>query len=613
MAANQVFRVYDDEEAMLKVYSRRLLMADRKFDQRKPMLEKFVGRYQNQLSEDQLTSRGHRVSVTTGIGLIDTMYSSMTAVDVEFILRNVGHGTREQGVAAERGLNQAWRDTKGQERVKRAVKDALIVDTGWVKVYYDYVEDVDLRDKPEEAVRAELAAYMADNPKVDAEDAILHVDLTEEIPMVLRDRVCVDYVPFGHVRVDPSAKQIEDVRWVAQYTEMPVPEVAHNPTYRAFVYDRYGKKKGGELLDDLEGDTTISADEDYSDVEGLGSDEFDDDTRVTVVEMWDLETGLVTVYPKGRFDLVLHQRANPLMFNLDLEDRNPFKPLQVRDDPDAFEGLGDMRIIWPALKELDEYRSNAATYVARSIPKYFGPERALSENGKKAIESREWGAYVGLAEGHDFREIGSPPPPPFPEKIYAIADKIEAEMKEATGANEVLRGVFPSRRTTATEAQLVTDAGERRQAERRSKLEAWYIAIARTMLQLIQLYYDQERILRYTDNLGQEFAWSWTKEDIALDADLDIAITPKENSTRSERFQKASVVANLALPLPETDRSSVLRWVFQELGMRDDEIRLLVKTPEEVQAEQGAQQAQQAALPVSPQMRGNAPQGLSIG
>jgi hypothetical protein len=39
MARNEVFRVYPDEETMLQVYNRRLRMADRRFDLRKPDLE----------------------------------------------------------------------------------------------------------------------------------------------------------------------------------------------------------------------------------------------------------------------------------------------------------------------------------------------------------------------------------------------------------------------------------------------------------------------------------------------------------------------------------------------------------------------------------------------
>jgi hypothetical protein len=402
------------------------------------------------------------------------------------------------------------------------------------------------------------------------------------------------------------------MRWVAQYTSYPEAEVKGNPVWRDYVKVRYGERKGPKMLDDLAGDSKISTgmEVDAELLRDFGEDENADDTRVTVVEMWDFETGLVTVYPKGNEELVLHQRTNPLMFNLDLEDRNPFKPLIVRDDPSNFEGLGDMRIIWPALEELDEYRSNQATYVARTIPKVFGPEQAMTQKGKDALKSPVWGEYVGLAEGYDRQSIGEVSIPPLPQEAYQVQEQVQYEMKESTGASEPMRGVFPSRRTTATETQIVTGKGEERQAERRGSLEDWYVSIARTALQLMQVFYDQERISRYTDDLGQEFEWTWTKEDISLDADLEIHLTPKENLTRDQRVQRAMGFMNLALPLPETDRGELLRFVGREMGFRDEDIRAMVKSDKEVKMEEQQQQA--AALSVSPQERGGAPPGLSI-
>lgn len=606
MARNNAFRIYPDEEVMLKVYGRRLKLADIDFDKREPTLRTFIERYENDVNEDQVTDEGHRVNVTHGIGIIDTMFSSMTAVEVEFLCKNAGNGTELQAIAATKGLNQAWKDTKGRRRAKKAIKDALLADIGWVKVYYDYVEDVETRDRPEAAVRAEIQELLGEDPSLSDEDIGKMVKMTDDVAVVLRDRVCVDYVPWDMIRYDISAKQSEDIRWVAQYTRMPVPEVTKNPQYRAFIEDRYGVEDGRRRLEAIEGDATVTSGRGLEYEELREQDDFEDDRRVTVVEMWDLETGLTTVFPKNAIDLVLHQRVNPLMFNVDIEDRSPFKPLVVRDDPENVEGLGDMRVIHPSLKELDEYRSNIAEHVARSIPKYFGPEDALKEVGKKAIESREWGVYVPLSGGRSFQDIGTPQIPVLTQEVYDIPDKILDEMKEATGANEVLRGVFPSRRTTATETELVTTAGQNRQGERRSAMEDWYLDIAKTMLQLMQLFYDRERILRYTNDLGETFTWEWTLEDIAVDADIQVAITPRENPTRQERFQRAVFVMNLALPLPETDRASLMQFVYREMGLDEDLIRTLVKPQDEVDLEQ--QKA--TLLAASPQA--GAP-GLRIG
>jgi hypothetical protein len=402
------------------------------------------------------------------------------------------------------------------------------------------------------------------------------------------------------------------VRWVAQYTQLPHYEVTLNPQYRAFAEERYGVKKAHQMLEDMEGDASIldTLNGRYDDIEGLGSAEEDDDLRITVVEMWDFETGLVTTMPRDG-SMVLYQRVNPLMFNVDLEDRNPFKPLTVRDLPDTLEGMGDMRVIWPSLQELDEYRTNFARYFERTVPKMIGPATAMTPAGIKAFQSQEWGEYIGLEQGFDASAIQSLAPPALPQEAFHAMERVALEMEEATGASEPMRGIFPQRSTTATETKIVSSAGEQRQAERRGILEQWYISIARTMLQLMQLYYNRDRMLRYTDDLGQEFKWSWNKEDIAVDADIEIALTPKENLTRAERVQRALLWMNLTLPLPETDRGEVLRFVGREFGFRDEDIRAMVKSLQEVEAEQ--QQAQIGEqLAVRPQPFANSPQGLNI-
>jgi hypothetical protein len=613
MAGNQVFRVYDNEETMLKIYARRLSIADKKFDKLEPARDEFFSRYREEGKEAQFTSRGHRITSGIGTGIIDTLYSSMVAVDVEFICRALGHGTRSQAYVATEGLNQAWRDTKGQKRCKKAVKDALIADVGWVKVYYDYQTDVMTKDRPDAAIKAEMEELFGKDKTLTAEKLAEMVPTRADETVVMRDRVCVDYVPWKLVRYDPTAKAIEDIRWVAQYTPQPKTEVVYNPTWRAFVLDRYGEAEGKKLLDDLQGDTSLltGLENDPGTMSTVPKDDFADDSRVTVVEMWDFETGLVTVFPRDRQDLVLYQRLNPLMANLDLEDRNPFKPLMAREVSDEFEGLGDARLIQNGLEELDEYRSNIATHVARSIPKYFGPENGLTKAGKKALESPEWGAYVETSNQVQPAGIWTPDIPVLAQQVYDVPGQIAEELKEATGATDTMRGVFTSKRQTAAETQLVTGKGDLRQSERRGLLEEWYLAIARTMLQLIQLYYDTKRMQRFVTETGEEFTWEWDREDVAMEADIDIAITPSENLTRDERLQRMMLVMNLLIPLPETSRPDLIRAVLRETGiLSEEDILKLVKSQEEIQKEQQAAELE-TVLSARPGPEG-APPGLAI-
>ena len=82
------------------------------------------------------------------------------------------------------------------------------------------------------------------------------------------------------------------------------------------------------------------------------------------------------------------------------------------------------------------------------------------------------------------------------------------------------------------------------------------------------------------------------------------------NLTRDQRVQRALQFMNLALPMPETDRGELLRFVAREMGFRDEDTRAIVKSDAEVKMEE--QQAQAAAFATQPQPFANSPQGLGI-
>jgi hypothetical protein len=110
----------------------------------------------------------------------------------------------------------------------------------------------------------------------------------------------------------------------------------------------------------------------------------------------------------------------------------------------------------------------------------------------------------------------------------------------------------------------------------------------------MQKFYNRERMMLFVADTGEEFEWKWTNEDIAIEAHIELSITPKENLTREERFQRAIFVSNMLAPMPETDRASLFQWVLREAGLDEDLVRSIVKPPDEVQADQLAQNSQQS-------------------
>jgi len=580
------YRVYQSDEAKAKVYNHRLFTADKDFERWEPKAQDWWSRYENLAKQNQMTPKGHRVNVGTGVATIDSLFSAMTAVEVDTLVKNLGRGTPAQAMLATAALTKEWDLCDVNEEAAFAIKDALVASIGWVKVAYEYAtvlrtvpraRDEVLREVQSLIEEAVAAGQGAPDPDTIAD----LVPLTVDEEFVLRDRIVVDYVPWDQVRWDPSAKRVKDIRWVAQYTKLPVEDVRQNPAFRDYCRRNRTLKK----LDDLKGDSTIEKEL----LQNNGKPD-DDDMLVTVVEFTDLDTGTVCTFVKDQ-KWLLNETVNPFAANLDRVNRNPFVPLVLRKTSRHVRGIGDMELITPSLDELNVYRTKLANYVERFVPKIAGPEDALTQEAKDALSGPEYGAYVSVSREHDPKSITPLEPPVMPSEVFGIPDKLLDDIRELVGVNELMRGLFPDRKRTATETSEVVAASAARQAEKRNVLEAFFIAIARRILQLMQQFYTQERMLRYVDPMFGQVEWAWTADDIVFEYDFEVHLTPKEAETRQQQRDDAIAEMNFLGPYaqPGPDGSSVVKLpalvarFARKFGWSNQEILEVLNLPEEQQ------------------------------
>ena len=592
------FKVYGNLEKRMDLYTQRMRLADEEYEKWEPGARDRYRRYRGTLRPKQVNAQGHVISTPTGTATIDALFASLTAVEVDINITPVGNGTQDEAYLAQTALKQEWRTTRVQRKCEPSIKDALVTDIGWVKVYYEYAEHDEVKGMPEEEIAAAAQApyeqAMEDGTELpDPTEVASGIPLLDSYTVIDLDRICVDYVPYNALRWDPVAKRVEDIRWIAQITKMTRHEVEDNDQWMQYLSlhrtkNKFIKSKPENYVSEVEinaGDTTDERNQD--------PEEF-----FTVIEMWDLEAATFCVYIKGG-DYLLYEAPNPFSIFLDKIDRSPFVPFILREDPEHVRGISDMRLMMPILEELDLYRSNLATYTDRMTPKMLGKKGALSTAGKKAYSSREYGAFVEMEDGIEVTDIRDLPVPVLPAEIFNIPDKLENEVREATGVSELMRGMFPEgTRRSATETQQVVAGSAGRQAEKRNRLAEAYKSIAKRMLRLMQMFYDQERITRIVDEYG-EIEWHYTNEDILLDAHLEISLTPLEEKTAQTRRDDVLGVLNVLGPLPMVDQGALIRWALEEMGLARTLVMTLVKTPEQQQVEQQGQlqsQAEQMAV-----------------
>jgi hypothetical protein len=580
----------------IALYCRWLKMANKEHDDWAKGAERRLKRYRGDLMPGQVNQQGHRISVPSGTATIDSLYSSLTSVEIDIELTATGAGTKEQEYLSESALQHEWRVNKVQRKTERAIKEALLTDIGWAKVFYEYGEHEEMRAREPEEMKSEMddiytagVAEGVDPSTLDPGEVADQIATLENITVIDMDRIQVEYVPFDAIRFDPTAKRWEEVRWVCQVTQLPLYEVQNNPDYVEYCTNDGTLKK----LKELKADSQIS-----ETVRGPMMQAEDEDDMVYVYEMWHLASGKTCTFTKEA-DFYLYEAPNPLGIYPDLHRRSPFVPCILREDPERVRGIGDMRLIMPILAEMDLYRSNLATYTDRYTPKHLHKEGVFSESGKKALHSREYGVGVEMNAGFEVTDVRDITPPPLPAEIFSIPDRLENEIREATGVSELMRGMFPDgTRRSATETQQVVAGSTSRQAEKRNRLAEFYTEIAHRILTLMQIFYDQERIMRLVDEYG-EFQWVWNNEDIVMDWNLEIALTPKIEKTQQQKTDDAIALANLLGPLPIVDQASLVNYMLEEMGLPRTTIAELVKTPEDTQVDQQAElqsQAEQQAV-----------------
>lgn len=571
-----------------RLYSQRVKTGENAIDRWAPLARQRLLRYRNEAFEDDYTQDGHRISTPTGTSIIDSMYSSLTATDVEFAIDPRANAAAPQARVAEKAVGIVWDETKAPLKARYAVKDALVVGIGWNKVGYDYAEHDEVQDKTPEEMDAEvetvygqaLAAGADEKTLPRPEEVAASLDPEKIVTVVDRDRVVVDYVPWDRVVYDPTAKRYDDIRWVAQVSYLTEEEVKGNPMWREYVQKRGNLRDLEDLQPDARaievhetGTFTFKPEQDI--------DPEEEDARYKVIEFWDLVNGTICTYAEAA-NFLLYEQPNPFAFQDDMEDRNPFVPLVLRHDPTSVRGISDMELIEPALRELNRYRSALLNYLERYHPKIFLPNRAITPEAQEQLESRK-PELVGLEDAVQASEIKELAMPQLPQEMFNMAMRIEDQIREATGVSEVMRGLFPDRKRTATETAEVVAASSVRQSEKRSLMEDFYTNIAKRVLWLLQTF-GEDQIARVAEN-EEDVDWVFNAEDITFEADLRVVLAPKQMRDQAWREERAMKLMSVVSPLPEVKRTGLVRKVLLDMGFSMAEIREVVMTDEEMQAE----------------------------
>ena len=590
-------KVYKDNTAKLNSYMHRIARGKKQWESFSAEVEHNISRYENEQENEIPWSEewgAYEQLVPSGAATIDSLFAALTAVQVDVTVDNTAHGTPEQRRIAERGIDEVWNEQDVAQKSEYVTKDALLASIGWMKVGYEYRTrmvrkplDPEERDDETDAIyaEAESAGEAPPDPNYVA-DAV--AAMTKEVEQTLADRVTVSYIPVDMLLWDDTARTPDDIRWHCEIEEVPPHEVWDNEDFLEYV-----KEHGGTEADvkNIKPDTFLSKIQETKSMRKQTADHGDDE-RITLYRFYDYETGTICTFAKGG-KIILLEQPNPFAFQPDLKDRSPFVPLVLRSHPKRVRGISDMTLIEPLLDELNHYRSKMAAYVAQFEPKWMGPDDALTPDGREAISSTNPGDYVGLTSGYRKDDVGPVVPPQLPSEVLEMVGMIINDIREATGVSELMRGIFPDRKRTATETTEVVAASTARQSEKRNAMERFFLGIAKRILILMMMWYDDTRVSRLAEVDADE-VWEWTGEDIVMEANLQVHLQPREIRSAQQRKEDAMFLMNVLGPFEEVDKKELAFFVLSEMGFDRGTVRRLLKLDEQMQAEKQQQVAQVA-------------------
>ena len=510
----------------------------------------------------------------------------------------------DRAILTEALINYEWERLGAQGPFRQATWDSIVLGLGWVKVGWEY--DETSRPLTEEEQIQEIASQITEEDRLaitNPTDPNLRSD--EQIASdvggltmtdVVRDDPYVEYVSPFDMHVNSEATSLMDARWIAHRQVRTLEEAKADKIYN----------RGVRMKLRAESVLTQGLGYGYEDQKRY-EDQID---RVVVWEVWDLERGQVMAFSEQSEKFLIDPRPFPY------EIGHPFRVLRNYTTTDQFYPQGDIEQILPLVHELNATRSQMLNHRRKQGRKWIGYKDAFDEDARRALESSEDNvvAWVSKSNQRGLNEIITPLPTlPLNPDMYAIDDRLNGDINLITGISEYQRGAAPATRQTATEAAMIQDATNARQAEKLSQVEVFIAEIASALLGIMQQFMQGHRDVRVVGRLGGDPVWfAADQDDIRGEYLFKVQAGSTQPTNESTRRTNAITAMQVLGPFigPIVDPVQLVKHVMVEgLDIRQPEKLLTPPAMQQLaQAQaalgQGQEQGQGQGFGTDPSLQG---------
>lgn len=524
----------------------------RRDDMWKRMVDLYRGKHYKSLSKED------RMVINMAFATKNVIAPSIAVNNPKFVVNARKPESAAQAIITEEVLNYLWRTYKYQEDFRLAVDDFLVMGHGWIKVGYKATKPIEIKEPSTDE-------HGVDDFGVDDRDESVVGNVESEKRMLEDDdRPFVERVSPFDVYVDPDARNINDIKWIAQRVRRPLADVR--------VDARYEKKSRKAVQG-----THVSkwAAEDARD----SRDTVDDpDTSpyayVDVWEYYDLRRNEVSTFAEGSEEgFLISPKKIPFPFG------HPFVMIRNYEVPDHFYPMGELESIEELQYELNNTRSQMMNHRKRFARKWIYDKEAFDADGIKALESDEDNTMVPVDTNGQMdigKAVAPMPSIGTPPDFYNQSELIQQDMDRISGTSDYMRGATANIRRTATEAAMIQDAMNSRAADKLSRIESTLAQVGQRVVQLMQMYMTGEKVVRV---VGSKAAPAWVSYDsdyIAGEFDFEVEAGSTQPQNESFRRQSAMQLVDAMAPFVGqgvVDPMALARHVLQfGFGIKDPTI-----------------------------------------
>lgn len=439
---------------------------------------------------------------------------------------------------AEAVVNHQWRQYDVQDQVREAVKDFVILGHGWVKVTWDtQVGERELTG--DEWRQMAQQALLERQQGIDAsdlgEDEFPSVEdiigsLPKTVEEVIVDAPKVTRVSPFDMFVDPDALRLQDARWIAQRSFIPIQVVRKNQDYSSSVRNKLKPTVMSEARD--------------VDVMDSSSVTKGDVGFVVVYEYYDLINKTVCTVAEGADDYLIDPQKSPFV------GVHPFVFLENYEVPERFYPIGDIETVYALQLELALARTALTNDRKRGRRINMVRSAAIGPDGMEQLESGVDNVLLEVVGNENFSEVfAAVSSAGLDSSWYMQSDQIITDINTISGISEYARGQTPEIRRTATEAGLIQDAANARSADKLAKVEKCMGRVAERMIRLAQQFMDTEDVARVVSD-DQVVSWvDFSRETLQGDFVFEVEAGSSQPQNESMRRQSALQLMDVMSPV----------------------------------------------------------------